>query len=228
MRSWRAPAALAATALAVALLWPHATAGTTGNVAGRVTVTEKGVAASDASGVVAYVVGFTSPAPKTHAALAQQNHKYLPPLLPVVVGQTVDFPNIDYDTSHNVFSLQPRFNLGQYRAGRGDPPNHVFDSPGPVEIYCDIHPDMAATILVLPNSSFASTGKDGTFSIANLPVGTWDIFAYDRRSVLPARAKVTVAAGATATVALALDRTRTTFDHKTWDGQDYATRHYMP
>lgn len=206
----------------------EADAGTTGAVSGKVSVAEKGAPATDASGVVAYLVGFTSPPPKVHTALAQQNHKYTPPLLPAVVGQTVDFPNLDYDTSHNVFSLDPRFNLGQYRAGRGDPPTHVFDAPGPVEIYCDIHPDMAATILVLPNTAFASTGKDGTFTISNLPVGTWDIFAYDRHAVVPAHAKVTVTAGGTTPIALSLTRTRFTFDHKTWDGQDYATRHYMP
>lgn len=207
---------------------PAMATGTTGAVSGRVSVTEKGQPAASATGIVAYLVGFSAPAPKAHAALSQQNHKYVPPLLPVVVGQTVDFPNLDYDTSHNVFSLDPRFNLGQYRAGHGDPPSHVFDTPGPVEIYCDIHPDMAATILVLPNASFAYTNADGTFTLSNIAPGTWDLFAYDRSAVVPAHAKVTVTAGAVATVSLSLDRTRFSFDHKTWDGQDYATRHYVP
>lgn len=230
-RAGRSLAGVALAGLAVLMLpgcSAPADAGTTGTVSGKITVTEKGAAAKDPSGAVAYLVGFTSPAPKTAAVLQQQNHQYVPALLPVVVGQTVSFPNLDYDTSHNVFALDPRFNLGQYRAGRGDPPTHAFDTPGPVEIYCDIHPDMAATVLVLPNSAFATTGKDGSFSIANVPAGTWDVFAYDRNAVVPAHGKVTVAAGTTATVALALDRTRFTFDHKTWDGQDYSTRHYMP
>lgn len=209
-------------------LQPIADAATTGTISGTIRVTEKGVAAKDPSGVVAYLVGFTSPPPKTPAALSQQNHQYVPGLLPAVVGQTVTFPNLDYDTSHNAFSLDPRFNLGQYRAGRGDPPSHVFDTPGPVEIYCDIHPDMAATVLVLPNTSFATTGSGGTFTLTNVAPGTWGLFAYDRRALAPAHTQVTVTAGGTATVSLAVDRTRFTFDHKTWEGQEYGTRTYMP
>ncbi|MSP55085.1 MAG: hypothetical protein EXR69_05705 [Myxococcales bacterium] len=207
---------------------PHADAGTTGTISGKVTVTEKGAPAKDPSGVVAYLVGYASPPPKTPATLSQQNRQYSPSLLPVVVGQTVSFPNLDYDTSHNAFSLDPRFNLGQYRAGRGAPPTQVFDTPGPVEIYCDIHPDMAATILVLPNASFATTGSSGTFTLPSVAPGTWELFAYDRRALAPAHTRVTVTAGGTATATLAVDRTRFNFDHTTWEGQDYGTRGYTP
>lgn len=211
------------------LLWalPAAGATPTGRVTGHVVVTDAGAPGTDASGIVLYIVGFTSPPPTERAAMVQKGHMFLPELLPVRVGQVVEFPNTDWDTSHNVFSTDPRFNLGQYRAGRGPAPTMTFTEPGPVEVFCDIHPDMAATVLVLPNSAFAVSAKDGSFAIDGVPPGSWDIFAYDRRAVVPARAHVEVTAGSTAAVDFQLDRTRTDFAHKTWSGTDYTDRNYQ-
>ena len=206
----------------------HAAIPPTGRITGRITVTERGAPTADASGIVAYLVGFATPPPSAPAAMMQKGHMFEPLVLPVVVGQTVAFPNLDWDTSHNVFSTDPRFNLGQYRAGRGSPPTQTFSEPGPVEIFCNIHPGMAATVLVLPNNVFATTDASGAFTLAAVPVGTWGIFAYDRHATLPARGQVTVSAGATAQVALSIDRTRFDFSHKTWEGMDYAERHYQP
>jgi plastocyanin len=197
-----------------------------GRVTGRVTVTNAGIVTDDASGIVVYVVGFTSPAPSAHAAMVQKGHKFVPELLPVVVDQVVDFPNEDWDTSHNVFSTDPRFNLGQYRAGRGAPPTQTFHEPGPVELFCDIHPDMAATILVLPNTAFAVTDASGAFAI-DVPPGTWDLFAYDRHAVVPVHTTVTVTAGGAVSADFAIDRTRFDFSHKTYEGTDYADRQYV-
>lgn len=197
-----------------------------GRVTGRVAVTANGAPATDASGIVVYLVGFEAEPPATPARLVQKGHRFAPELLPAVVGQVVEFPNLDWDTSHNVFSHDPRFNLGQYRAGRGAAPTMTFGVPGPVEIFCDIHPEMAATVLVLPNRSFATTSADGTFTIEGVPAGTWDLFAYDRHAVEPARTQVTLAGAASVTVALAIERTRFDFAHPTWDGHDYAERSY--
>jgi plastocyanin len=199
-----------------------------GRITGHVSVTNAGALAPDAAGVVVYLVGFTSPAPAAHAAMVQKGHQFVPELLPVVVGQVVDFPNVDWDTSHNVFSNDPRFNLGQYRAGRGPAPTMTFAEPGPVEVFCDIHPDMAATVLALPNAAFATTASDGTFVIEGVPAGSWDLFAYDRRSTVPTRAHVVVEEGGTSVVDVAVDRTRFDFDHKSWDGTDYGDRYQPP
>lgn len=198
-----------------------------GRIQGRVAVTNAGIAAADAGGIVLYVVGFSAPASATRAAMTQQGHMFKPDLLPVMVGQVVEFPNVDWDTSHNVFSTDPRFNLGQYRAGRGPAPTMTFTEPGPVEVFCDIHPDMAATVLVLPNSAFAVTAPDGTYTIDGIPPGSWDVFAYDRRAIVPARSHFTVTAGGSVTVDFAIDRTRTDFSHKTWDGTEYTDRNYQ-
>jgi hypothetical protein len=75
-----------------------------------------------------------------------------------------------------------------------------------VDVYCNIHPEMAATILVLPNRKFARVGADGRFAIADVPPGTWTVFAYTRAAVRPAQAKVTVTSGADAELHLDLSR----------------------
>ncbi len=198
----------------------------TGTVVGKISVTTKGTPVTDAAGIVAYLVGFSTPAPAVPASMTQKGHQFEPLLLPVLIGQVVQFPNLDWDTSHNVFSTDPRFNLGQYRAGRGAPPSKIFDQPGPVEVFCNIHPEMASTILVLPNSAFATTAADGSFTLKGVPAGTWGLFAYDWHATVPARGQVIVTAGGTTQVALNIDRTRFDIAHKTWEGVDYAVRNY--
>jgi plastocyanin len=94
----------------------------------------------------------------------QRNLEFIPHVLPVFVGATVDFPNND-KVDHNVFSMSrtKKFNLGSYKAGESK--SVVFDKPGIVELRCDVHAEMAAYILVLKNPYFAVTDKQGRFEI---------------------------------------------------------------
>ena len=94
----------------------------------------------------------------------QRNLEFIPHVLPVLVGSTVDFPNND-KVDHNVFSMSrtKKFNLGSYRAGESK--SVLFDKPGIVELRCDVHAEMAAYILVLKNPYFAVTDKQGRFEI---------------------------------------------------------------
>ena len=191
---------------------------------GRVTGTVKLIgpdgkpAAIDA--VIVYVTGFDEPPPagKT-VALVQKDKKFVPDLLAVTAGQEVTFPNGD-PVLHNVFSRSPTraFDLGQYRQGESKAKS--FPKPGVVDVYCNVHPEMAATIVVVPNRAHARVAKDGTFAIAGVPPGTWTVFAYTRLATQPARATVTVAAGADATVTLELRR-GTAADHKNKFGERY-------
>jgi hypothetical protein len=132
----------------------------------------------------------------------------------------VSFPNAD-PFFHNVFSLSPgqRFDLGQYR--RGETKTRLFVEPGPVEVYCNIHPEMAATVLVLPNRRFAVTAADGSYAIDGVPPGRWAIFAYDRRSSAPVRAEVLVADGGVAEVDFTVAQTRKSFRHRNKFGEEY-------
>ena len=101
---------------------------------------------------------------KAKFVMDQRNLEFVPHVLPILVGATVDFPNND-KVDHNVFSMSrtKKFNLGSYTAGESK--SIVFDKPGIVELRCDVHAEMAAYILVMKNPYFAVTDKQGRFEI---------------------------------------------------------------
>jgi plastocyanin len=101
---------------------------------------------------------------KVKFIMDQRNLEFVPHVLPVLIGATVDFPNND-KVDHNVFSMSrtKKFNLGSYPAGESK--SVVFDKPGIVELRCDVHAEMAAYILVMKNPYFAVTDKQGHFII---------------------------------------------------------------
>ncbi|MDH3825779.1 MAG: hypothetical protein OET21_00085 [Desulfobacterales bacterium] len=101
---------------------------------------------------------------KAKFVMDQRNLEFVPHVLPILVGATVDFPNND-KVDHNVFSMSrtKKFNLGSYTAGESK--SIVFDKPGIVELRCDVHAEMAAYILVMKNPYFAVTDKQGHFEI---------------------------------------------------------------
>jgi plastocyanin len=101
---------------------------------------------------------------KAEPAMDQRNLEFIPHVLPVLVGSTVQFPNND-KVDHNIFSMSrtKKFNLGSYKPGENK--TMVFDKPGIVEIRCDVHAEMAAYILVMKNPYFAVTDKKGHFEI---------------------------------------------------------------
>src|SRR5258706_3690493 len=145
-------------------------------IRGAVKVMKKGFfgkigASEDRSGVVVYVTGYEEPPPNEQAALAQQNERFAPRILPIVAGQTVSFPNRDR-LYHNVFSVSPTlsFDLGQYKST--DPPRaQRFEKPGLVPVYCNIHPQMISYVVVLENRAFAVTGEDGAFELQGVRPG---------------------------------------------------------
>jgi plastocyanin len=104
--------------------------------------------------------------------LAQRNQVFVPHVLPVAAGATVEFPNLD-PIFHNVFSVSPgkRFDLGKYP--RGQSRRVRFDRPGLIQVYCDIHSNMAAFIVVLPNHAFAQPDGAGRFALPDLPAGEY-------------------------------------------------------
>ena len=103
---------------------------------------------------------------KTNFVMDQRNLEFIPYVLPVLVGSTVQFPNHD-EVDHNIFSMSrtKKFNLGSYKPG--DSKAVLFDKPGVVEVRCDVHAEMAAYILVMENPYFAVTDKNGNFEIPN-------------------------------------------------------------
>ncbi|HWO24926.1 MAG TPA: hypothetical protein VNO30_39565 [Kofleriaceae bacterium] len=183
----------------------QARAKATGRVTGRVTVTEADGKPAAGAEVIVYVVGFTESPAKTTTTISQQGRRFVPDLVAITAGDRVAFPNDD-SFLHNVFSQSParKFDLGSYR--RGEQKDKEFPAPGVVDVYCNIHPEMAATILVVPNRRHTRAKSDGRFVLDGVPPGDWTVFAYTRRAVKPASAKVTVTAGAEAAVELAVVR----------------------
>lgn len=130
------------------------------------------------------------------AAMDQRNETFLPHVLAVNTGTTVDFPNSDR-TYHNVFSLSKasKFDLGRYAVGRS---RFVrFDRPGIVRVFCDIHSHMNAFILVFSHPYFAMTDADGRYRIDNVPPGTYHVVAWNEGVASEPRS-VTVADGGAA------------------------------
>ena len=110
--------------------------------------------------------------------LDQRNETFVPHVLPIVAGTTVEFPNSD-QTYHNVFSLSKTktFDLGRYAVGRSK--SVRFDRPGIVRVFCDIHSHMNAFILVFSHPFFGMTDGDGRYRIDNVPPGTYGVIAWN-------------------------------------------------
>jgi plastocyanin len=110
-------------------------------------------------------------------SMDQRNETFVPHLLAITVGTTVDFPNNDR-TYHNVFSLSKarRFDLGRYATGRSK--SIRFDRPGIVRVFCEIHSHMNAFILVFSHRFFAVSDGDGRYQIDAVPPGTYTLVAW--------------------------------------------------
>jgi plastocyanin len=121
------------------------------------------------------------------ARLDQRNQAFVPSVLAVTTGTTVDFPNNDR-TYHNVFSLSKgaRFDLGRY--SRGHSKSVRFDHPGVVRVFCDIHSNMSAFILVFAHRYFATTDAEGRYRIEGVPPGLYTVAVWnegEERDVRP-------------------------------------------
>jgi plastocyanin len=130
-------------------------------------------------GIVYLEGNFPRPSALPKTDVAQKDLAFLPSLLPVRVGTTVEFPNLD-DTYHNIFSYSPakRFDLGRYRPEERPIPSVVFDKPGLVTLRCEIHEHMRGLILVLDTPYFILTDADGWFRLSGLPAGRYTLKAW--------------------------------------------------
>jgi plastocyanin len=154
--------------------------------------------------VVVYLknVSYGGPPPVKKAELRQAHESFIPHVVAITRGSTVDFPNDD-PIFHNVFSLSgaASFNLGRYPQGRSKA--WKFTKTGIVKVFCDIHSHMSATILVLDHPYFAVPEIDGSFELPNIPAGQYTIVGWHER-VGERSASVRVERGRPATVNLSL------------------------
>jgi len=110
----------------------------------------------------------------------QRNAEFIPHVLPIQQGTVVDFVNHD-NMYHNIFSLSStkKFNIGRRPTGEAVPVQ--FDKAGIVQIFCDIHSQMTAYIVVLKNPYFVQPDEHGNYSLENVPVGTYTLKVWHER-----------------------------------------------
>ncbi len=152
--------------------------------------------------------------------LTQRQKQFVPHVQVVRVGGDVAFPNLDR-IYHNVFSLSEiaRFDLGLYRNGASR--SVTFAKPGIVRVYCNIHPQMTAFLVVVDSDFYAKTDARGEALLTGVPAGRWRLSAWHERAD-ESEHTVTVSAGGTSDLRLVLDASAWRFvPHKNKYGQDY-------
>src|SRR5262245_17269384 len=168
--------ALAIQATALLLISSLALAGT---VAGDVELTNSKDPAvrkrRDYSGVVIWLDPVDRPAPASpprRIEMLQRDKQFVPHVVALSVGSTVDFPNLDpiFHNAFSNFSGQP-FDIGLYapRTSR----SVTFRTPGIVRVFCNIHSTMSAVIAVVNSPWFAVSQAGGKYVISNVPAGEY-------------------------------------------------------
>jgi hypothetical protein len=123
--------------------------------------------------------GNLPPKPPVTEVLNQHGSRFDPDMIVAPIGSTVQFPNLD-PIFHNVFSLskaQP-FDLGYYPQGQIR--TVKFNHPGVVQVYCHIHSNMYAAIVVTASPWFQKPSADGSFSFSNVPAGHYRLTAWHK------------------------------------------------
>ncbi len=133
-----------------------------------------------------FIVYIEGPVPgakllRPNEKIVQKNATFVPHLLPIMVGTTVEFPNDD-NIFHNVFSKSDAmpFDLGLYKKGEADH-SVTFTNVGQVDVFCSIHARMNCVILVRDNPYFAVTDGRGRYTIPDVPPGTYKLVAWQER-----------------------------------------------
>jgi len=195
-----------------------------GAVTGIVRTVARQGAATATAVVYAEPIDAVAPRMPRRVSLGQKNKTFQPRVLAAPVGSTVEFPNNDI-IYHNVFSLsgpQP-FDLGLYRAGESR--SRTFTGPGTYRVFCNIHPQMTAVIIVAPSGFTTVASPDGRFTL-DLPPGRYRVTAVSERAS-PVSAEITSTEGASTAPELTLDESTWVFtQHRNKFGKDYPAAAY--
>jgi plastocyanin len=172
------------------------------------------------SNAVIFLAGFTqAPDPAHQPQLVQKNKSFSARVLAITAGESVAFPNAD-SIHHNVWSKSRArsFDLGLYQF----PESRTVDFPVPgiLTVFCNIHPQMIATILVLPNHKYTVTGPSGAYGIGDIAAGEYTVYAWVEGAV-PVQQAVRFAPGATVTLDFRLKLERIPLRHLNKEGKPY-------
>ena len=117
-------------------------------------------------------------APKDHVVIDQRKMTFIPHVVAVQQGTTVEFLNSD-SVGHNVYwpsisgNKKLSHNLGTWPKGEKKP--FQFNDLGVASLLCNVHPEMSGYVVVVPTPYFAVTDKDGNFEIKNVPAGKYTL-----------------------------------------------------
>ena len=138
--------------------------------------------------------GKWKPRTPKHRAIEQRQREFLPHVIAIPLGSTIEFPNFD-TTFHNVFSISPlgAFDLGIYKAGEAR--EFTFQKEGIVRLGCNLHANMAAYIAVVAAPAYVVTDNSGHFEFKHMPPGKYKLKAWSERSKSPTTQDVTIKAG---------------------------------
>jgi plastocyanin len=179
---------------------------TAGSYPGRTVALPSARQTSELQNVIVFAdTDVPEPTPPMRVVMRQDHEEFVPHVVAVTAGSTVDFPNGDL-VFHNVFSLSrvATFDLGRYP--RNASKSQTFTKPGLVKVFCHLHSHMSAVVRVFAHPHFAVPDDAGRVSLEGLPVGRHVVAAWHER-VGEIRREVTVTAGEAATVSLSLPLT---------------------
>lgn len=185
----------------------------------------------DESQVVVWLTPLDAPVPKDPPEgaktpeLVQRNKSFEPHVIVVQVGSLIRFPNKD-PFFHNIFSMYDgkRFDLGLYEAGTSR--SVKFDRPGVSFLFCNIHAEMSAVVIVVDTPYFAMSDRAGHLTIPDVPDGRYQMHVWYERS-LPENLKglsrmVTVSEKTRSLGEIhVVDNPNFTLAHKNKYGEDY-------
>jgi len=116
--------------------------------------------------------------PVEHVSVDQRNSIFIPHTMVILRGTTVDFLNSDH-VAHNVYwpsiNGDKKLRHSLTIVSPGQKKSFEFDDLGSAQLLCNLHPEMLAYIVVVPTPYFALTGSDGTFTIKDVPPGTYTL-----------------------------------------------------
>lgn len=193
-------------AIAAGIVLSLATAGRANEIKGKVSV--QGL--KSAENIAVYVDAIPDKkfdAPKEPVVVDQRKMAFIPHLVAVQQGTTVEFLNSD-PVGHNVYwpsisgNKKLAHNLGTWPKGEKKP--FQFNDVGVASLLCNVHPEMSGYVVVTPTPYFAVTDKDGNFEIKNIPAGKYTLKTWSEDGK-PTTQAVDVS-GASATVELTVKK----------------------
>ena len=182
-------------ALAAALILCLNSAGSRAeNIVGKVQV---GGAGHGAAVVCLEGVKGKFDAPTKPIVIDQQDKVFVPHVVAVMKGGTVEFRNSD-DFLHNTYSQSKSKSFDLHQPVKGSRSLLKTDETGVIEVRCHIHGNMQAWIVVVDNPYFAVTDSKGIFHINGVPPGTYKIKSWtEQQGFISQEVKVTGKDGAT-------------------------------